>query len=206
MAATQLRLLGIFTRQLITNAVQQLDIALLGVLPQSGDERPRHGTGGLSGNSCILTGLTVLASGPHDDIRRTCLGVLGSLVCLVAFRGLLDEAHGGGHHATHITTSVRRHDAEQALTGFLSQIRFLEHTRGRVDVREIQRGTGVTRIENRGQAHTRTQRPNQDPVHLIIDDVAGNAEVHRVDHFVIAIVLVTIEIRCLTAVTCYPSV
>jgi hypothetical protein len=53
MAARELRLLGVFGSKLVTDAVQQLDVALLGVLLHSGDEGPGHGTGGLCGNSCI---------------------------------------------------------------------------------------------------------------------------------------------------------
>lgn len=201
-ATAQLRLLGIFGRQLITDTIQQLNITLLRVLAQSGDERPRHGTSSLSGDLGILTGLAVLTARPHDDIRRAGLSRLGTLVRLIPLGGFLEEAHGRGHHATHIAARVRRHHPEQALTGLLSQVRLLEHTRGGVDVGKIQRGAGVTRVENRRQAHTGTQRPNHDPVHLIVDNVACNAEIHRVDYFVIAIVLVTIKIGCLTAVAC----
>ena len=42
MTRTKLRLLLIFTLELIPNAVQQLDVTLLGILFQSGDESPRH--------------------------------------------------------------------------------------------------------------------------------------------------------------------
>ena len=53
MAAGELRLLRVFGSELVTDAVQQLDVALLGVLLHSGDEGPGHGAGSLCGNSCI---------------------------------------------------------------------------------------------------------------------------------------------------------
>jgi len=53
MAAGKLWFLGVFGGELVTDAVQQLDVALLGILLHSGDEGPGHRTGGLCGNSCI---------------------------------------------------------------------------------------------------------------------------------------------------------
>lgn len=156
-AAAQLRLLGIFCCQLVTDTIQQLDITLLRVLSQCRDKRPRHGTGSLSGNLGVLAGLVVLAAGPHDDIRRTGLGLFAALICLVTLGSFLEKAHCGGHHATHIAARVRRYHTEQALSGFFGKIRLLEHTRGGVDVWEVQRGTRVTRIENCRQAYTRLQ-------------------------------------------------
>ena len=54
-AARQLRLLGILGLKHITDAVEQLDIALLGVRLESRDESPGHGTRGLGCDSCIGT-------------------------------------------------------------------------------------------------------------------------------------------------------
>lgn len=53
MTAAQLRLLRILRRQLVTNAVEQLDIALLWVLLHSRYEGPRHGSCGLCGDSSV---------------------------------------------------------------------------------------------------------------------------------------------------------
>jgi hypothetical protein len=39
-------------------------------------------------------------------------------------------------------------------------------------------------------------------VHLVVDDVAGSSEINWVDHFVVSIFLITIQIGCLTAVAC----
>jgi hypothetical protein len=48
MAAAQLRLLAILALELITNAVQKLNVALVRVLLQARDESPGHGTRGLT--------------------------------------------------------------------------------------------------------------------------------------------------------------
>lgn len=50
MAAAQLRLLLVFPLKFIADAVQQLHVALLRVLLQSGDERPAHCSSSLPGN------------------------------------------------------------------------------------------------------------------------------------------------------------
>lgn len=55
MAAAQLRLLRVFGFQLITDAVQELHVALLGVLFQGGYEGPGHGAGGLAGDLSVLS-------------------------------------------------------------------------------------------------------------------------------------------------------
>lgn len=62
MAARELRFLRIFGREFVTDAVQQLDVALLGILLHGGDEGPRHGASGLCGNSCIGPMRSLLAS------------------------------------------------------------------------------------------------------------------------------------------------
>lgn len=46
-ATGELRLLCIFCSELVSDAVEQLDVALLGVLPESRDKRPGHGTSSL---------------------------------------------------------------------------------------------------------------------------------------------------------------
>ena len=50
MAAAQLRLLGVLCRQLVADAVEQLHVALLRVLPHCRDEGPGHGARGLRGD------------------------------------------------------------------------------------------------------------------------------------------------------------
>lgn len=53
MTAAQLRLLVIFALQLITDAVEQLYIALVRILAERRDESPRHGSRSFSTNTCV---------------------------------------------------------------------------------------------------------------------------------------------------------
>jgi len=53
--ARQLRLLRVVRLEQVTNAVQQLQVTLLGVGIERCNERPRHGTRGLRGNRGIGT-------------------------------------------------------------------------------------------------------------------------------------------------------
>ena len=55
MAAAQLRFLAVLCGQFVTDAVEQLHVALLRVLLHDGDERPRHGASGLARDVCILS-------------------------------------------------------------------------------------------------------------------------------------------------------
>lgn len=54
MTAAKLRLLRILARELVTDAVEQLHVALLRVLLEGRDESPGHGARGLAGNVRIL--------------------------------------------------------------------------------------------------------------------------------------------------------
>ena len=56
MTTRELRLLGVTRLQLVADAVEQLHIALLGVLFEGRDEGPRHGARCLGGDGCISTG------------------------------------------------------------------------------------------------------------------------------------------------------
>jgi hypothetical protein len=53
MAARKLRLLRVFGGELVSDAVEQLDVALLRVLFHCSDESPGHSTCGLSGDGGI---------------------------------------------------------------------------------------------------------------------------------------------------------
>lgn len=57
MAARELWLLGIFGGQLVADAVEELDVALLGVLLERVDKCPGHGTRSLRGNSGVGTAI-----------------------------------------------------------------------------------------------------------------------------------------------------
>jgi hypothetical protein len=53
MAAAQLRLLLVLALELFANAVEQLDVALVGVLAERCDERPGHGARSFATNRCV---------------------------------------------------------------------------------------------------------------------------------------------------------
>lgn len=55
MATRELGLLGVAGLQLVADAVEQLDVALLRVLLEGRDEGPGHGAGGLRGDGCVGT-------------------------------------------------------------------------------------------------------------------------------------------------------
>lgn len=55
MAAAQLRLLCILALELVADAVQQLHVALLGILLQGSDKRPGHSPSSLASDICVLT-------------------------------------------------------------------------------------------------------------------------------------------------------
>jgi hypothetical protein len=52
-AARELGPLAVFAGELVADAVEELDVALLRVLLQGGDEGPRHGSRCLGGNGCV---------------------------------------------------------------------------------------------------------------------------------------------------------
>lgn len=54
MTAAELRLLRVLGLELITNTIEQLDVALLGVLFEGRNERPRHGSCSLARDVCVL--------------------------------------------------------------------------------------------------------------------------------------------------------
>ena len=55
----------------------------------------------------------------------------------------------------------------------------------------------MTGVEDCRQAYARHEGLHQDAVHFVVDDVAGYSEVDRVYDFVITIIFVAVEIRCL---------
>jgi hypothetical protein len=65
MTAAQLRLLLILALELVTNAVEQLHIALVRVLAERRDERPRHGACRFTSNRCI--GSVLLLVTPYSS-------------------------------------------------------------------------------------------------------------------------------------------
>lgn len=150
MTTAQLRLLRILALQLIPDTIQQLHIALLRVLLQRCDKRPRHGTRRLPRNLRVLARLRILAAGPHDHVGRTRLGLFVPLVGRVAGGCFFEEAHGGGGHASHVAAGVCGDDSEEALAGFFGEIGFFEDALGGVDVGKVECGSGVAGVEDGG--------------------------------------------------------
>jgi len=233
MTAAQLRLLAVLCRELVAYTIEQLDVALVGILLQRSDKSPRHGARGLAANGCIspvrkkekprqqkllhtsccwkggvwvwglhLRSLRILGPTPHDDVCGTRLGAQVLLVDGVALGDLLEETRGARDHAADVFARVRRDDAQQALARFLGQVGLLDDARGRVDVGQVERGARVARVEDGGQAHARLQRLYHDTVHLVVDNVPCCPEVDGIDDFIVAVVLVTVEVLGLAAVPC----
>ena len=173
MAAAQLRFLAVLGRELVADAVEQLQVALAWVLLECGDERPGHGARGLAVDLRVRTRLRVLAAGPHDHIRRAGLGLLGLLVRGLALGRFLEEAHGRRDHAAHVPARVRRDHSQESLPCFLGQVGLLENALRRVDVRQVERGAGVARIKDGRQPHAGLERLHQYAVHLVVYDVSS---------------------------------
>ena len=53
MTTTELRTLGVLGGQLGSNTIQQLDVTLMRILLESGDESPRHGSRRLTSDRCV---------------------------------------------------------------------------------------------------------------------------------------------------------
>jgi hypothetical protein len=149
-----------------------------------------------------IRSLIILAARPHDHIRGRRLRSNGAVIRLIARRGLLEEAHDIIRDAAHVAARVRRDDTQQALAGLLGEVGLLEDALGRVDVGQVERGAGVARVEDGGQAHAGLQGGHHDAVHLVVDDVAHLPEVDGVDDFVVAVGLVAVEVFRLSAVSC----
>lgn len=147
-------------------------------------------------------GLIVLAARPHDDIGRRRLGGNSTVVSFLAVGGLLEEADDVVGDTTQIALTVGGNDTKQTLSSFLGQVRLLENTLGRVNVRQIEGGTRMARVKDGCQTHTGLQRSNHDTMHLIISDVACLPEVDGIDNLVIAIVLIAIKILGLSTMAC----
>lgn len=150
MTTAQLWFLRILALQLITNIIQKLHIALLRILLQRRDERPRHRSCGLTPNLRVLGSLRILTARPHNDVRRRSLSLFIALISSVAGCGFLEETHGRRCHFSDIATSVRGDDTEETLTGFFGEVGLFEDALGGVDVWEIEGRAGVAGIEDGG--------------------------------------------------------
>lgn len=158
--------------------------------------------------------LIVLTAAPHNNVSGTGLGPQVLLVDIVAGGRLFEEGHGSGCHSADVSTRVRRDNAKQALASFFRKIGLLEDTFGGVDVREVKRGSRVARIEDSSETHTGLQRADpvdvksvkcegfvvlraenvHDVVHFVVHDVTSLSEIHRIDHFIVAVIFIAVEI------------
>ena len=119
---------------------------------------------------------------------------------LLARCSLLEHGHNAVSRTVKVIPCARRYDVEQALSGFPSEVRLLDHTLRRVDIRQVESCCGVARIENSGKTHTGGEGLDHYTVHFVVGYVAGLTEVDRVYHFIIAIRLVALKVLCLSAV------
>ena len=158
MTTRQLRFLRILVHQDISDTVEQLDIALLRIVPQSCDESPGHGTGGLTSHSGVCRSLAVLASTPHDDIGSAGLCAEVVLVDGVAPRGFLEQTHGGAGYAAKVASGVARNDSQQALAGLFGEVWFFEDALCGVNIWKIEGGPGVARVEDSCESYARLKR------------------------------------------------
>lgn len=144
--------------------------------------------------------LIIFTPRQHNHIRsrrprRHSLGVR-----LVALGRAVEQAHALLEHAVEVALAVGRQDAEDVGSGVLGEVGLLEHALRRVDVRQVERGARVTRVEDGGQPHACGQRAHHDAVHLVVCDVPDLPEVDGVDDFVVAVVFVAVEVFGLSAV------
>ena len=68
-AAGKLRLLRVFAGELVADAVEELDVALLGVLLHCVDKRPGHGSCGLGGD-CGISPAVYVSRCIHNELKR----------------------------------------------------------------------------------------------------------------------------------------
>lgn len=113
-------------------------------------------------------------------------------MCILALGRLGEEAQSRLQYASNITTTIGRNDAEQILPRLLRQVGLLEDALGRVNVWQVECGTGVARIEDGCKAYARLQWAHQDSMHLVVGDVSDLAEIDRVDDLVVAVILIAI--------------
>lgn len=59
----------------------------------------------------------------------------------------------------------------------------------------------MTRVEDGGQTNTRSQRSHHDSMHVIVNNMTSGSVVERIDHVIIAIILIAVQIGGTTAVT-----
>lgn len=200
MTTAELWLLRILCREHVADAVEQLDVALLGVLLEGRDKGPAHGARGLLGDHGVGRGLVVLGAREHDDVGGARLGLDGLVVAVVAAQRLAGEADDGRDGAAEVAARVRRDGAQRARARLGHQVGLLEHALGRVDVRQVHGRARVARVEDGREPHTRLQGPDHDIVDIVVHNVAVGLEVDGINNLVISVVLVTVQVLRLSSV------
>ena len=148
MTRAQLRFLRVSAGEFVPDTIQQLHVTLVRILLERCDKRPAHGAGCLAANIGILARLGVFAAAPHDDVCGGGLCLFCALVACVARGGLFDEAQGRAGDAADVAAGVGGHDGEETRASLLGEVGLFEHALGGVDVREVEGGAGVARVED----------------------------------------------------------
>ena len=144
--------------------------------------------------------LCILGSGEHHHVCRGCLGLECAFARLAAVGRLFEEPDRRVGHAREVSLPIGVDRTEQILRCLLGQVGLLEHSLRRVDVRQVQRRSRVARVKDGRQSHTGPQRTHHDSVHIIVHDMPRGAVVDRVDHVIVSVVLVAVQVGGATAV------
>jgi hypothetical protein len=143
--------------------------------------------------------LVIFASRPHDDVCWRGLGSESATVGIFSIRSLFEETDNVVGNTAEIPLSVRGDGSKEALSCFLGKVWLLENAKSRVDVRQVERSTRMTGVEDGCKPDACLQRPYHDPVHLVVGDVTSVSEVYGVDDFIITVRLVAIQVFGLTS-------
>lgn len=149
-----------------------------------------------------LRSLIVFASRPHYDVSGRSPRLDGLLVPRVSSESGLGEAEYLLSDASHVTRGVGGHGTQETLTGLSRQVGLLENTLGRVEIRQVETGTRVARVEYSRQPDTGLERLHNHVMKVVVDDVARVLVIYRVDNFIVTVLLVTVFVLRLSTMTC----
>lgn len=196
----ELRLLLVLCTQDITDAVEQLKICLTRVRRQRCDEGKGHGSCHAKlGFTRISRGLVILASTEHDTVRGTRFCLDDTLA--IGPTNFLANASKTVHHSTKISLEVGQSGAHNTASNALQDILILELSRGTIGEWQIQGRSRMTAVHNRSKTTSCREGLDHDIVHDIVNNNTCSCVVDRVDGIVVSIVLVAVEISCLTTVS-----
>lgn len=149
-----------------------------------------------------LRSLIVFASRPHDDVSGRSPRLDGLLVPRVSSESGLGEAEYLLSDASHVTRGVGGHGAQETLAGLGRQVGLLENTLGGVEVRQVETGARVARVEDGRQSDTGLERLHNHVMKVVVDDVARVLVIYRVDNFIVTVLLITVFVLRLSTMTC----